>query len=103
MLKLLYAGEPLPAFKLVYVCLRHPSPKQPSNRPEVAAANEQSKRYGAFLTMYVKFPWKIWKYTIANDDIEYARPLWMFQCRGFRERRMKVTAAEKARILGAVK
>ena len=103
MLKLLHAGESLPAFRFIYVCLRHPSPKQPSLRPEMEAANKLSKRYGAFFTVYVKWPWKIWKYTIANDDIEYARPMWMFQCRGFRERRMKVTADEKARVLGARK
>lgn len=80
-------------WKWAYWCLRYPYAR--------GTESDAMTRRIAFLTLYLRTPWKAWRYTANNDDMEYSRGIVSLSFRACRDRPItpKPSAEDIARFM----
>ena len=78
-LKLYYRQDTV-QFKWLLLCRRseHDRPVY-KHLPE--GTNDGFHWHYSYLTLYIRFPWKVWCYSINMDGPDRQRPMWVFQWR----------------------
>jgi len=78
-MKLYYRHETV-QFKWLLLCRRCERDRPVyKNLPE--GTNESFDRHYSYLTLYIRFPWKVWCYSINNDAPDRLHPMWCFSFR----------------------